>query len=306
MDTALQLWAKPSAEEVYLLAGWYQWADAGNLSSGLPEYLIEHVDARQIGEIRDDGFYLFQVPGTHHFLRPEIKLQDGYRQRIERYANAFYYAELQGKGLVIFLGHEPHLRIDHYVATLLDAVEALRVKRVVALGGVYGAIPYDKDRNVHCVYSLPGMKEELTKYGVIFSNYEGGATIGTYLVHQAEQRGIEVVDLYAFVPAYDFGEVSQTVQGLRIDNDFKAWHEVMRRIKYMFDLPLDLSQLARQSEELVASLDAKMAELERQAPQLRIREYLEQLNREFTEVSFLPLDDVWEQELGDLLTRMDR
>lgn len=306
MNTAYQLWAQPKAEEIYLLAGWHQWADAGNVSSGLPEYLIDHVDARQIGEIRDDGFYLFQVPGTHHFLRPEIKLHDGYRQTIERYANAFFYAELQGKGLVIFLGHEPHMRVEQYVATLLDAVQALRVRRVVALGGVYGAIPYDKDRHVHCVYSLATMKEELAKYGVIFSDYQGGATIGAYLAHRAEQRGVEVVDLYAFIPAYDFGEVSQLVQGLRIDSDYKAWYEVTRRIKYMFDLPLDLSQLEQQSAELVASLDAKITELERQAPQLRIREYLERLNREFTEVPFLPLDDVWERELRDLLTSLDR
>lgn len=306
MNTAVQLWDEPTTEEVYLLAGWHQWADAGDISSGLLQYLIEQTDARQIGQISDDGFYLFQVPGTHHFLRPEIKLQDGYRQHIESYANTFYYTEVQGKGLVIFLGHEPHLRAEHYTAALLDAVQALRVRRVVALGGVYGAIPYDKDRNIHCVYSLPGMQEELQKYGVMFSDYEGGTTIGTYLADQAEHRGVEVVDLYAFVPAYDFTDISQQVQGLRIDSDFKAWYEVMHRIKHMFDLALDLSDLEQQSEALVASLDTKVAELDRQVPQLRIRDYLERLNREFTEVSFLPLDDLWERELGDVLTGMDR
>jgi proteasome assembly chaperone (PAC2) family protein len=306
MNSAVQLWERPTTEEIYLLAGWHQWADAGNISSGLPQYLIDQTDARPIGQIKDDGYYLFQVPGAHHFLRPEIKLEDGYRQHIESYANNLYYTELQSKGLVIFLGHEPHLRAEHYIATLLDATQALRIRRVVALGGVYGAIPYDKDRNIHCVYSLPRMQEELQKFGVVFSNYEGGTTIGTYLVDQAEKRGLEVVDLYAFVPAYDFSDISQQVQGLRIDSDFKAWHEVMHRVKHMFDLALDLSDLEQQSEALVASLDAKIAELDRQAPQLRIRDYLERLNREFTEVSFLPLDDLWERELGDLLTGMDR
>jgi hypothetical protein len=29
MNEPLDLWEKPAAEEVYLIAGWEQWADAG-------------------------------------------------------------------------------------------------------------------------------------------------------------------------------------------------------------------------------------------------------------------------------------
>ena len=63
-----------------MIVGWRQWADAGGISSELPQYLIEKTGAQKIGEIKPDGFYLFQIPGTHHFLRPEIKLKEGYRQ----------------------------------------------------------------------------------------------------------------------------------------------------------------------------------------------------------------------------------
>ena len=71
MDKQVELWEKPKAEEIYMILGWRQWADAGGISSELPQYLIEKTGARKIGEIRADGFYLFQIPGTHHFLRPE-------------------------------------------------------------------------------------------------------------------------------------------------------------------------------------------------------------------------------------------
>jgi len=83
MDNLVELWEKPLADEVYMIAGWRQWADAGNTSSGLPQYLIEQTGARRIGKIKSDGFYLFQIPGTHHFLRPEIKLHEGYERRAE-------------------------------------------------------------------------------------------------------------------------------------------------------------------------------------------------------------------------------
>lgn len=305
MNPLVDIWDKPATDELYMLAGWHQWADAGNTSSGLPQYLIERTGASQIGEIKAPGCYLFQVPGTHHFLRPEIKLENGYRKQLESHTNEFFYTGNARKGLVVFLGEEPHLAIELYADAFLDAVQALSIKRVIALGGVYGATPYDKDRNIHCVYSLWHMKKELESYGLVFSDYEGGATIGAYLADRAERRGIELIDLYAFVPAYDFEEASQQVQGMRIDSDFKAWYEVMQRINHMFGLAVDLSDLEEKSDDLVASLDAKVAQLERQLPQLRIREYLDRVNQEFTEVSFMPLDEIWEQELGDLLESLD-
>ena len=102
MDDLVELHEFPIADEIYMIVGWHQWADAGAISSGLPQYLIEHLDARKIGEIKPDGFYLFQVPGTHHLLRPEIALKDGYRQELRTKKNEFYYAGDEHKGLVIF------------------------------------------------------------------------------------------------------------------------------------------------------------------------------------------------------------
>jgi proteasome assembly chaperone (PAC2) family protein len=302
MDELVELWETPVADEIYLIAGWHQWADAGNISSGLPEYLIQHTGARKIGKILEDGFYLFQVPGTHHFLRPEIELKDGYRQELTERVNEFHYTGDEEKGLIIFLGEEPHLNVDRYAQAFLDAVDKLRVQRVVALGGVYGAMPYDKDREVSCVYSLRGMKDELSDYALRFSDYEGGSTIGTLLADRAERRRIECIDLYAFVPAYDFGEFGDQLQGIRIENDFKAWYDLMRRLNHMFDLGMDLSDLERQSRELIETLDSKIAELERELPQLNVHEYMQELARNFTERTFMPLDDVWERELGDLFS----
>jgi len=50
------------------------------------------------------------------------------------------------------------------------------------------------------------------------------------------------------------------------------------------------------------ALDSKIEELERKLPQLNVKEYMEELDRAFTERSFMPLDDVWERELGDLFS----
>jgi proteasome assembly chaperone (PAC2) family protein len=305
MNDSLDIWQRPTQSDIAMIAGWHQWADAGNISSGLPYYLINALDAQRIGTIRPEGFYLFQMPGTHHFFRPEIKLRQGLIESLEQRENDFFYWSNNDKGLVIFLGQEPHLNADRYCAALLDAADALGVKRLLSLGGVYGSMPYDRDREIHCVYSLPVLKDELDGYGVSLSNYEGGATIGVALAYAAQQRGAEVIDWYGFVPAYDFSELSNTVQGMRIDNDFKSWHELLLRFNRMLGLDLDLSDLAQRSKELVQSMDAKIDELDRRMPHLKVKDYMARLSEGFTEPSDLPMDDLWAEELGDLLDTFD-
>ncbi|MBE7469700.1 MAG: hypothetical protein DPW09_36660 [Anaerolineae bacterium] len=305
MEELIELWEEPKAEEKYMLVGWRQWADAGAISSNLPQYLIEHIGAKKIGQLKPHGFYLFQLPGAHHFLRPEINLVDGYRQSLKVKKNDLFYAGNERKGLFIFLGDEPHLNVERYAETFFDLVETLGVKRVVTVGGVYGAVPYDKERQISTVFSLPRLKGELADYALRFANYEGGVSIGSYLADQAEQRGLEYIVWYAFVPAYDFSTLSPNLQGMVVENDFKAWYDLMRRFNHMTGLGLDLSDLARRSDELLSVMSEKLDTLERRLPQHSIRDYLAELTADFVETPFIPLDDVWERELGDLLEDLD-
>lgn len=301
MDDLINLWDIPKCEELYMIAGWEQWADAGAISSGLPRYLAHKLNARKIGELRSDSFYLFQFPGTHHFLRPEIKLEEGYRKSLHKPRNQFFFSGDEKKGLVIFLGEEPHLNVDGYSDAILDVAQKLGVKRIGAVGGVYGSMPYKEDREVSCVYSIREMKEDLEKYAVRFSNYEGGTTIGTYIVDNAELRGIEFFVFYAFVPAYDFSDVSELVQGLRIENDFKAWYDLMRRFNHMFGMEIDLAELKQESDDLVVSMDAKIEEIDQEIGDLDIKTYLAQLEEDFTSRPFVPpLGDMWERGLRDI------
>lgn len=305
-EQLIELSEVPTAKEIYMVAGWEQWADAGAISSGLPAYLIDKTNARKIGEIVPQDYYLFQLPGTHHLLRPEIELEEGYRKALRKPQNEFYYSGDEEKGLVIFMGHEPHMKADRYVEAFLRAVQRLDVKRVGAVGGVYGAMPYDQDREVSCVYSMPHMKEDLTRYAVRFSDYEGGTTIGTYIVDRAERLDIEFFVFYGFVPAYDFSQLSIVVQSLRIENDFKAWYDLLRRFDHMFDLDIDLSDLRRECETLLTSMDEKIDEIDEQMPELEIRAYIEELSQDFIARPFIPLGDVWERGLRDIFDDLEQ
>ena len=223
-----------------MIAGWQQWADAGAISSGLPGYLIRRTQAKKIGHIRSQEFYLFQIPGMHHLLRARVELDQGYRKQLTSRRNEFFHTGDDRRGLVIFRGEEPHLNVERYAEAFFDVVERLGIRRVVALGGVHGPAPYDRDRHVSCVYSLPDMKAELERYAVEFSNYQGGVSITTYLVDAAVRRGIEYLALYAVVPYYDLRQLSVRFAAIQLEKDFKAWHDLANRFNHMFELNLDL------------------------------------------------------------------
>jgi predicted ATP-grasp superfamily ATP-dependent carboligase len=300
MSDAVDLWERPQAEEIYMIAGWRQWADAGSISSGLPQYLVQQTNAHQIGKIRPDGFYLFQIPGTHDLVRPVVEFEKGYPKSLESRDNLLYYAGDERRGIVFFMGDEPHLDADRYVAAILNAADLLNVKRIISFGGVYGELPYDKERMVSAIYSLPFMLEEIESLGVNVSDYHGGASIGSYLCRRAGERNKEFVGFYAFVPTYDFSKVSEVSNTIRLENDFMAWLGVMRRVNYMLKLNLDLRDLEKRSAKLVKLVDDKVEELDSLAPQLGIRDYMSRLSESFEEMPFYPLDEVWENELRRL------
>lgn len=300
MPDTLELLERPTAARIDMIAGWRQWADAGSTSSSLPEYLIKQTSARRIGSIHPEGFYLFQIPGTHDLVRPVIEFDEGFPESLSTPSNEFYYTGDERHGTVIFLGDEPHLDIDRYIAALLEAAQTLGVKRIVSLGGVYGELPYNKERTISCVYSLPALKEELGELALQFSDYHGGAAIDSVLCRHAFMANVEHVGLYAFVPTFDFSQLGKAGHTIRLENDYMAWLGVMRRINYMLKTRFDLSDLEAKSAKLIEVVDARVDEIERNAPELNVREYFSQLAEDFTEMTFNPLGDVWEEELRRL------
>ena len=265
----------------FMIAGFNQWANAGNVSSGIPEYLIEKLHARRVGHIRKDDFYIFQLPGSHFMFRPPVKYVEGYEEDYqEEPINDFYYAEISEKGLVIFIGTEPNQHEDVYVNTLLDGAKELGVKRIIVPEGVGGEVPFDKERLVSCTYSLKQMQEELKNYAVTFSNYDRNATIGMVINHYSKERGIESVRMSARTPSYQLS--------LTISSDKRAMYDILRRIRYMFGINLDLSDLEKESKQQISDFENALKRLCMDNPELepQITTYMEQIGEGFEELRF--------------------
>jgi proteasome assembly chaperone (PAC2) family protein len=104
---------------------------------------------------------------------------------------------------------------------------------------------------------------------------------------------------------YDFSNITQIGGTIRIENDYKAWLAVMKRLNFMLKLDFDFTDLEKKSQELMQILDAKIDELDKSAPQLGIRDYIRKLSEDFNEMPFEPLDDIWEDEIRRLMDKFE-
>jgi len=283
----------------FMIAGFNQWANAGNVSSGIPEYLIEKLNARRVGHIRKDDFYIFQLPESPFMFSPPVKYVEGYEEDYQEEAiNDFHYTEISGKGLIIFIGTEPNQHEDVYVNTLLDSAKELGVKRIIVPAGVGGEVPFDKERLVSCTYSLEQMKEELNNYALTFSNYNRNSTIGMVINHYSKERGIESVRMSARTPSYQIPLTSSS--------DKRAMYDILRRIRYMFGINLDLSDLEKESKQQISDFENALKKLYIGNPELesQIATYMDQIGEGFVELRFeepIKIPDVFLKEFKDLL-----
>ena len=253
---------KPEAN--YLLAGWRrQWSNGGRISSGLPRYLIDKNGGRQVGQFSEyvnRMCYPFQVAGTHDAFRPSAAFNEGLPSVAMSRQNAFYEI---GSGLVVFLGEEPWYRLDIYAEAFFSAIQELGVQQTVAVEGVNGPAPPDLERRITCVYSRSEMREQLERHGVQFSSYGSrgrqGPTIGMALVSVAHYQypDVQMFRMGAMAPMYPF--MTSNNNQLGITQDHRAYYDILRRLRSLFKIEMDLSELEqmgnRESQELLDNLE---------------------------------------------------
>ena len=307
-DELVNFSEKPEAK--ILIAGWRrQWSDGGRVSGGLTRYLIEKLGAKKIGEMSQTvshDCYPFQVAGTHDTFRPLAAYEDGLPSKDMYRENYFYDA---GNGLIIFRGEEPWFHIETFGQAFFQAISELGIQTTVAVEGVNGPVPPEMERRVTCVYSKAEMKENLEKYGVQFSSYgsEGrrGPTIAMALVTLAhfEHPDVNMFRLGSMAPMFPFS--TNTNEQVGITRDHRSYYDIMRRLKAMFDLNIDLSELQELGEAECQQLQETLERISsnnREAKQL-----IESVRSDYNYTPFeqsVDLGATLDQALEDILRNM--
>jgi proteasome assembly chaperone (PAC2) family protein len=226
-----------------------------------------------------DKFHVYQVPGQLS-LRPQIEIDDGLLKEHVFPGNRFYYYKNNrtGQDLVLFQGTEPNLNWETYAGAILDLAEGMGVVRIYVPGGVLDKSPHTREARVSCACTSEELREEMQRYTMDLSNYEGPGSFGTTLLYLARERGMPLASIIARATYYpEFNVV--------IPRNPKSIWAIVVRLSSLLKLNLDLSDLEREGKELEAKLNFMVGH----NPEFQT--YVEELEREYVEIKYQePLD----------------
>ena len=228
----------PTLTDATMLLAFSGWMDGGDVSTGTVERFADELDAEEIGFIAPEEFYIYNFPGSMEvaaLFRPTVQIRKGTIRDIDAPANDIYAAPAQN--LVLFLGKEPNLKWATFGECIFKAAETLNVKRIIFVGSFAGSVPHTREPRLYATVSKKPILKTLRKYGVRPTDYEGPGSFVTYLMSQADRRGVEMISLAAEIPAYIQGTNPLSIEA------------VTRRIAAILDLPTDLAQLRNASDE---------------------------------------------------------
>ena len=282
MTDKLNINKRPKFNKSRLLLGFSGWMDGGEVSTGTVKSLVNKLNAKSFAEIEPRGFYIYSFPGSMEItalFRPHTEIKNGIVESYENPSNTFYYSE--ENNLILFLGKEPNLNWEEYSDYIFSICKEFNVEMIYFIGSVAGLVPHTREPRLFCSASEPKLKDTFQHYGVKFSNYEGPASIVTYLTAECSKRNINMVSLVAAIPAY--------VQG----NNPKCIEAVTRRIAGMLELEMDLSDLTAISD----AFEKKLHEVVQEQPELESN--IHKLEEDYD-------NEIFNNEMGDLKTWLEQ
>lgn len=235
---------KPSLQAARMIIGFSGWMNGGDASTGTVEYLRNKLKANKFAEIDPGEFYIFNLPGGMEQIaqfRPYAKIKDGLLIDFQYPRNEFFLDEKSR--VILFSGKEPNLKWNEYANCIFQLAEEFDVRKIYFIGSFAGATPHTREPRIICSVLSEEQKSNLKEQDVRFTNYEGPASIATLLNKFSREKGIEMANLVAEIPAY-----------IQVRNP-RAIEAVIKRLVRILDLDIDLSDLHRASLEFEKNID---------------------------------------------------
>jgi len=272
----LRILARPKLTDTRMLLGFSGWMNGGDASTGTIEWLAGELKARKLAEIEPEGFYIYNFPGSMEIaamFRPHCTIRDGLVTAFDPPRNEFRYSEPDN--LILFTGKEPNLAWPEYAECMFSLASAFDVRTMYFVGSVAGVVPHTRDPRLSCSVSEEGLKDSLQPFGVRFTNYDGPASLITFMLTLAGERGMKMATLVAEIPAYVQGKNPRSIEA------------VSRKLAGMLGLKIHLDRLRRISDEF----ERKVDEVVQRKPELV--ELIRKLENDYD-------NELFDTEIGDL------
>ncbi|MHC4695495.1 MAG: PAC2 family protein [Planctomycetota bacterium] len=254
----LKIRTQPRLEDGRMVLAFSGWMDGGDVSTGAVHWLVRALEAQKVADIDSEGFYIYSFPGPMELaamFRPYTKIDGGVIRAYQPPTNEFFCDE--NNELTLFSGKEPHSNWREFADCLFSFASQARVSTLYFIGSVAGATPHTREPRLMSTVSDESLKPALQPYGVNFTDYEGPASISTYLITEASNRGLHMASLVAEIPAY--------IQG----TNPKGIEAVIRRLAAILRLQVRLDDLRATTEAWEKRVNAALVQEQDLATHIR-------------------------------------
>lgn len=275
----LKIYKRPRPNKPDILLSFSGWMNSGEVSTGTVKYLVEKLNAQKFAEIESEEFYIYNFPGSmemNSLLRPYTKIKEGLIKAYEAPTNTFFYSEQAN--IILFTGKEPNLRWKEFGDCIFTLCSEFGVKTIYFIGSVAGLVPHTREPRLFCTVSDTALREHLHGYGVKFTDYEGPASIVTYLTTVANKRNLAMATFVATVPAY--------VQG----NNPKCIETVTRRMAGILELPIEKVEFD-DLRDVSEAFERKLGDVVGEQPELAVN--IRKLEEDYD-------NEIFDNEMGDI------
>jgi hypothetical protein len=257
VDDVLRFHVQPELHDASLLLAFEGWNDAGEAASSAGRFFADAVQGARLADLDPETFYDFTVN------RPRVHQQPAGGRRIEWPSVEFRYGALcDGRGLVVGVGPEPHLRWRRFTEEVTVLARRCAIRRAVLLGAFLADVVYSRPVRVSGSSSEPETAQQLALEP---SAYEGPTGIVGVLAERLRDEGVEVVSLWAGLPHYI--EASPNPRGALA---------LVQKASAFLRMPVDdtpLREAAAEFEEHVSALVASDPALSEYVRALKKREF---------------------------------
>jgi len=279
----IQYTENPILSNTVFLAAWGGWPDAAESATRSLRELVRQLSATQFASIDPEEFYDFAEQ------RPVVSNESDGSRKLTWPKNEFFYwkADDGGRDLLIFIGVEPNLKWRTYTDIIHKVAKESDVKLLVTVGALLDSVPHTRSPRVIGSSINPdlGAGFEHIKYSI--PNYEGPSGLTSVLMDRLTEDKIPTASIWGHSPHY-----------LQVAQNPTLTHAILSELQQFISAPVDLSNLATESEEFDENLVRALAD------QQEIEGYVKRLEERYdSEEEFRqsPEPAALVQELEDFL-----
>ena len=281
--SALKYTEHPILTNTVFLAAWGGWPDAAESATRSLRELVRQFSATKFASINAEDFYDFAEQ------RPVITNESDGSRKLTWPKNEFFYwkAEDGGRDLLIFIGVEPNLKWRTYTDLIHQVANESDTKLLVTVGALLDSVPHTRSPRVtgSSLNTNLGKEFEHIKYAV--PNYEGPSGLTSVLIDRLAQDEVPAASIWGHSPHY-----------LQVAQNPTLTHAILSELQQFISAPVDLTKLARDSEEFDENLVRALAD------QQEIEGYVKRLEERYDseeEYRQSPEPAALVQELEDFL-----